>query len=1144
MAQLGLCIGTTDLIVEKGTLLQSPAAGSARYMIGPVFLGFIFVWYIVKSVTCSEKDVVPEDSSSCVCKLRDSISESANVSEDEMDATVEVADVRPRSWVKKVAFAKSTFDIGERHDADVSDASLDSLSSSVDGANDESAASTQIDGEDGRTLELHEACLTCPSLTRLRETFSSIQEQERAANKSEICAYPDPKTGRTPLHCIALNHQLVLLSSGTSRTSSSKVENFITKELFVAFPAAISMEDHEGMIPFTEIIVDWIRGRRAMRRWRSVQFQLKKQASSRRKQQGLLESKLGEALDDLNIEIFKAKVTGHFAFSNANPGRTPGKSEQEYYDNLPPMVEWSLIMLSYIIENECQLGASSISGLDNMDIISRFRSSLVCKRGAALRASHGDFVVDKVACIPHLIEELLIVNDRCARRRVFNLAIIRGALLRRSSFGDGRWLLHMLNRSNIGHKCDFAEGAVFYLETISSLRPEDDLCVREAQSSRNLIIRNSSVEQEEVDAVHVHTLNTHDIAMFLRSRSALFDSVDELAILPSLVRCREDLLDRASVTNVVQSILDKHLSTRFATTMTFLDGLFGTLLVSSFRLGASDAMFHLSPDDVTFSPRRYFYASLVFVPSFVYWVFRDVNQIIAKWKLSPWHFWSDLLGFWNLVHSIPVYIAIIIWVVVDRSLMMSANHPIRESSEIYDDGIGHDLRVAVAVVTCGLWIGLLAYVKMVNKELATFILCIAQIMRDIKWFLIVLLVAMAASAQIAIALVLQPDVVIDRCTKAMEGVSANDLSLSEQEQQLCTQSRGTQGQLYYGAYTAMLGSFEIDSLVANGSSLLFFIMYTFLVSIVLLNVLIAIVSDSYAKSLVLSETLFGRARVMFVAEIEVMQTAYHLHGMRQRQEKATLAFLFICCFIGMTYHTVVAKVRRINSIAAAASEPNSSAVAFDGVNCLDCCLCIFYMFQHVVVSGILLRVTSRDHNNTLLSRLPFKLQGRTIISFAATALDKLVGKLISIIHTAITSFLSISGDDSFGDAEGSASRTPTAERHFRETKINEIMDMFRSEPEAEVMNSKKKPGIPLEQLQLIEAKVELSLKMSEDRILKQIAALVSASEERILQGTASHKKIVNGLTQASVPPTEKVVSGLKSLPEGFGLFGKKNPNSS
>lgn len=74
----------------------------------------------------------------------------------------------------------------------------------------------------------------------------------------------------------------------------------------------------------------------------------------------------------------------------------------------------------------------------------------------------------------------------------------------------------------------------------------------------------------------------------------------------------------------------------------------------------------------------------------------------------------------------------------------------------------------------------------------------------------------------------------------------------------------------------ILGDFGLfersDFITAFSTSI--FIFFTFLVVIVLLNVLIAIISDSYEKSLIHSKNLFGRARVLLLSEIVSFQDLF------------------------------------------------------------------------------------------------------------------------------------------------------------------------------------------------------------------------------------------------------------------------------
>jgi len=80
----------------------------------------------------------------------------------------------------------------------------------------------------------------------------------------------------------------------------------------------------------------------------------------------------------------------------------------------------------------------------------------------------------------------------------------------------------------------------------------------------------------------------------------------------------------------------------------------------------------------------------------------------------------------------------------------------------------------------------------------------------------------------------------------------------------------TPGSYYLMVYSIILGDFETDDFNTN-LSLVLFVFFSVLVVIVLLNVLIAIISDSYEKCAVNSKGLFGRTRALLVAEIVSFQ---------------------------------------------------------------------------------------------------------------------------------------------------------------------------------------------------------------------------------------------------------------------------------
>ena len=69
-----------------------------------------------------------------------------------------------------------------------------------------------------------------------------------------------------------------------------------------------------------------------------------------------------------------------------------------------------------------------------------------------------------------------------------------------------------------------------------------------------------------------------------------------------------------------------------------------------------------------------------------------------------------------------------------------------------------------------------------------------------------------------------------------------------------------------------------------------FVLFSFMVVVILLNVLIAIVSDSYEKCLLRSKNLFGRARVMLLAELVSFQNLLYASDKKPESNLAICGF--------------------------------------------------------------------------------------------------------------------------------------------------------------------------------------------------------------------------------------------------------------
>lgn len=321
-------------------------------------------------------------------------------------------------------------------------------------------------------------------------------------------------------------------------------------------------------------------------------------------------------------------------------------------------------------------------------------------------------------------------------------------------------------------------------------------------------------------------------------------------------------------------MLDKKIFSPFAITVAFFDGILHIVVIIAFRTGPAEAMFHLSSIDNSFRPQQYLVSSMILAIGLAHFSLNETQLQLAKYALSKRLFWSDMFSFWNLLKIVPIFMTALCSIAVDIVLRWRALDASKESD------IPYYLRVAVALTTSFLWLRILAHIKMWFKELAAFILCSVEIMKDIKWFLLVLLIAMASFAQMFVSLTYEPHAV---------GTEQPDLTFKH---------FSLEG--YLKAYTIMLGDFDVISLQKHPSIALLFILYTFAVTIVLLNVLIAIVSESYSNSMMSSNAMLGKARVMFVAEFMSLNTFHKLwrEGKTgKKQQHSNLAAVAFGAFI-------------------------------------------------------------------------------------------------------------------------------------------------------------------------------------------------------------------------------------------------------
>ena len=405
-----------------------------------------------------------------------------------------------------------------------------------------------------------------------------------------------------------------------------------------------------------------------------------------------------------------------------------------------------------------------------------------------------------VASIPDLMKTIMLIEDEDDKLFALSTSIMKRAMMSKLTIGS--WLTAMLQceSKKISHR------AIDYLKIVSEL-------IRETSTSKTKGRRDFSECDDLINAV-----------------SRLQDFV------PAMLALGEKGIEEASTTLLVQKVLDRMISSPFAVTVVFCDGIFLAILIWGFRAAVDRILTGGSLDLVL----KYIYVANTGI---FYFIIREIAKTVSLCSISKRsriHF----LSFWNLIDMLATVLSLV------STISMRYHFTYLERSL---DGTGF-LRGLLAITTGFLWLRVLSLLKAINMQLATFVLAILQISKDIIWFCVILLTMIVSFAQMFFTLLAPAS-----CAGADGGGS--DKQCSQSEYLLRT----------YQVLLGDFGDFDRDDFTTVFSVFLV-VFYSFMVVVVLLNVLIAIASDSYEKCLVRSPNLFGRARVMLIAELVSFQS--------------------------------------------------------------------------------------------------------------------------------------------------------------------------------------------------------------------------------------------------------------------------------
>ena len=283
--------------------------------------------------------------------------------------------------------------------------------------------------------------------------------------------------------------------------------------------------------------------------------------------------------------------------------------------------------------------------------------------------------------------------------------------------------------------------------------------------------------------------------------------------LPRVLQLEPREVVKVADFNIIRDVLDTKLTKPLAMLVVLLDGIANGVILGCYVAGTLLMVRHDGP----LKGREIALLGAAILCDF-YIAVREYLQAKAMSRLGLFGSWATDWG--NLLDVFAV-------VSVLTTSGIALFGPSTARSETW-------FRILVVGASCSLWLEVLSFLKILHKKTATFVLSIFQILTDLREFMIVLLLFVLMFTN-AFYLLLS----------SAENSSSSSDAADDDEASPFTSF----GETLLTMYRMMLGDFERDWFTSEskevaGVTVALFVIFTFLVMVLLLNMLIAIISDS------------------------------------------------------------------------------------------------------------------------------------------------------------------------------------------------------------------------------------------------------------------------------------------------------------
>jgi hypothetical protein len=397
-------------------------------------------------------------------------------------------------------------------------------------------------------------------------------------------------------------------------------------------------------------------------------------------------------------------------------------------------------------------------------------------------------ILTNVASVPLFLKSVLLIDDTEAMTEVLNSSLVRHAALDKRSINV--WLCSMLTNTK-----EVKIRAVTFLKLLSRLTLAD------LASSSQSPDRFSAKEMERFTMLQEETFN----AVYVMP-----------GFVPAVLELGGLTIENISTTSVMRYITDRTIRKESVFFVLILDFFYSLFLLMGYRLNVEFILFYQDVNGPEYyNEHSYISTSIRGIAG--YFFIKEALTLLSLYMTSTKLAKRYCMSVFNIIDFASV-----------AMLLLTEGALTTNPNLIDNEGFTASLTVIL------LWLKLMGAFKILNSAFALFLYAVDEVMKKVKWFLLFLFMITFMFSDAARTIV--------AARGDCRGRIDMDMYLMDE---FCSDSLFS---IVVRMYSVVVGDVNLQDFQSSNAMVAIFVLFTFFSIIIILNILIAIIIDSYQGS--------------------------------------------------------------------------------------------------------------------------------------------------------------------------------------------------------------------------------------------------------------------------------------------------------